>query len=67
MLRDKMEREKAECQAAERARKAQGNEDGHRTVNAANAELASRGSRGPVVTSSARSEEQQTESATNGQ
>ncbi|KWU46544.1 hypothetical protein RHOSPDRAFT_32001 [Rhodotorula sp. JG-1b] len=66
LLRDKMEREKAERQAAERARKAQGNEDGHRTVNAANAELASRGSRGPVVTSSARSEEQQTESATNG-
>lgn len=66
LLRDKMEREKAEGEAAERVRKAEVNEDGHRTVNAANVDFALVGGRGPVATSSARSEEQQTESATNG-
>ena len=66
LLRGKMEREKAEREAAERAREAEVAEDGHRTANAVNAELAARGGRGPVATSSALAEEQQTESATNG-
>ena len=58
LLRDKMEREKAEGEAAERARKAEGNEEGRRTANAVNASSA---------TSSARPEEQQqTESGANG-